>query len=305
MKVAVIHGGSSTEQEISTLNAHYAAEALSRRGHQVELVFYDRTMIEKLRKAPPDAVFLCVQGKGHGDGTLQAILDFLNIPYTGSRTLAAAIINDKITCKRLFEQEGVRTPPWQVLSLADYQKGAYDFSSIGYPLVAKAPAQGGSFGIELVKSPEDLAKIAAVFTYDDPILIERFIPGSFMTLGLLRREGRLLSFPCIEGISVEHESSAGGDTELITFTGAFTTRLGDLPEPVTREIEDLSRKAFSITAAKGYARTDFIVSREDGLPYMLEINAVPGLKSSSLFPNGAALCGIDYDDMIEIILRGE
>jgi D-alanine-D-alanine ligase/UDP-N-acetylmuramate--alanine ligase len=301
MKVGIIHGGSSTEQVISTLNARYIAEALSRRGHQVELIFYDLTMIEKLRKAPPDVVFLCVQGKGHGDGTLQAILDFHNIPYTGSRTLAAAIINDKIICKRLFEQAGIRTPPWQVLSLADYQRGNYDFSSIGYPLVAKAPSQGGSFGIELVKSPEDLAKIAAVFAYDDPILIERFISGPFMTVGLLRREGRLLAFPCIEGIS----AGWGGGMELITFTGAFTTKPAGLSEAAARELEDFSRKAFDVTKARVYARADFIVSSEDGLPYMLEINAVPGLKPSSLFPNGAALCGIDYDDMIEIILRGE
>lgn len=301
MKVAVIHGGTSTEQAVSTLNAHYVAEALCRRGRQVELISYDLDMIDRLRKAPPDTVFLCVQGKGHGDGTLQALLDFLHIPYTGSQTLAAAIINDKITCKRLFEQAGIRTPSWQILSLSDYQQENYNFSSIGYPLVAKAPSQGGSFGIELVKSPAELANIAKIYVYDDPILIERFIPGTFVTMGLLQREGKTLTFPCIEGIS----SKPKDDTELITFTGSFVTRRGDLPESVSREIEDLSKKVFAITRANGYARVDFIVSREDGLPYMLEINAVPGLKPTSLFPNGAALHGIDYDDMIEIILRGE
>jgi D-alanine-D-alanine ligase/UDP-N-acetylmuramate--alanine ligase len=300
MKVAIIHGGTSTEQAISTINAHYVEEALRRRGHQTELIVYASTMINALLKSSPDIVFLCVQGKGHGDGTLQAILDFLQIPYTGSKTLAAAIVNDKITCKRLFEQADIRTAPYQILYMADYQKGNYDFSSIGYPLVAKAPSQGGSFGIELIKSPAELNKIVNIYAYDDPILIERFIPGPFVTTGLLQREDTLLTFPCIEGISGMPKE----DSQLITFTGAFTTKRADLSEPVISEIEDFSRKIFAITQAKCYARVDFIVSSEDGLPYTLEINAVPGLKPTSLFPNGAALCGIEYDDLIEIILKG-
>ncbi|MDR2630298.1 MAG: hypothetical protein LBC60_05185, partial [Spirochaetaceae bacterium] len=191
MKVIIVHGGTSTEEAISTRNAIHVEEVLSRLGYETELVPYDQDMLEKLRLKAPDVVFICVQGKGHGDGTIQALLDFLKIPYTGSKTLGAAIINNKIVSKELFERAGIPTPLWQPLSLADFKAGNFDFSRIGFPVVAKAPTQGGSFGIELIKSAEDIPRIESVFAYDDPILIEKFICGRFVTLGLLRRNGVL------------------------------------------------------------------------------------------------------------------
>jgi D-alanine--D-alanine ligase len=301
MKIALVHGGTSTEQAVSTLNAEYINKVLLKQGHKTEMVFYDSSLITHLQELAPDLVFLCVQGKGHGDGTLQAILDFLNIPYTGSRTMAAAVINNKIICKKLFQQAGVRTPRWQTLTLADWQAGTYAFSSVGgYPFVAQAPSQGGSFGIELIKSSIDIPKIGDVFSYDDPILIEQFIPGRFATVGLLRRKTELLSFPCIEGIPAESNQQSG---DLIVFTNQFTTRLGNFSPEALQEMDDFSREIFNVTCARDYGRVDFIVSEEDGKPYTLEINAVPGLKPSSLFPNGAALYGLSYNDIIEIILQ--
>jgi D-alanine-D-alanine ligase-like ATP-grasp enzyme len=119
--IAIIHGGTSSESGISTSNAQFVEAALRHLGYPAENVHYDGAMIDRLRSLAPRGVFLCVQGKGHGDGTLQATLDFLGLPYTGSRTLGAAIINDKIVCKELFQYAGVRTPAWQVLSRADYK----------------------------------------------------------------------------------------------------------------------------------------------------------------------------------------
>jgi D-alanine-D-alanine ligase/UDP-N-acetylmuramate--alanine ligase len=299
MKVAIIHGGTSTEEAVSTRNALYVEKVLSRIGYETELVLYDHAMPEKIRQNAPDVAFICVQGKGHGDGTVQAMLDFFKIPYTGSQTLGAAIINDKIVSKELFERAGIPTPPWQSLSLADFKAGNFDFSRIGFPLVAKAPTQGGSFGIELIKSAEDIPKIESVFAYDDPILIEKFIYGRFVTLGLLRRNGVLEIFPLVENAS----DPPTPKSELILFNRPFSYKPSDAPDHIKAKLTAISRQVFAVSRAKDYARVDFMVGEDDNRPYVLEINAVPGLKRESFFPYGAALHGITEDELVETILQ--
>jgi D-alanine--D-alanine ligase len=299
MKVAILHGGTSTEAEVSTRNAFHVGKILGALGHKTELINYDRDMLQKLCRDRPEAAFVCVQGKGHGDGTVQAILDFLAIPYTGTRTVGAAIINDKIVSKELFEQAGIPTPPWQPLSAADYRTGNFDLSRIGFPVVAKAPSQGGGFGIEFIKSEKDMPKIKNVFSYNDPVFIEKFICGRFVTVGLLRRNGVLETFPTLEVVS----DPPLAKTELDLFEGRYSIRPVNLPEYLNIEFASLSRRVFAATRAKCYARVDFMLREEDGKPYALEINAVPGLKPESFYPHGAALHGISENELIETILK--
>jgi D-alanine-D-alanine ligase/UDP-N-acetylmuramate--alanine ligase len=299
MKVVIVHGGVSTEEAVSTRNALYVEGILSRLGYETELVLYDYAMPEKLRLVAPDVVFVCVQGKGHGDGTIQAMLDFFKIPYTGTKTLGAAIINNKIISKELFERAGIPTPPWQSLSAADYRAGNFDFSRIGFPVVAKAPTQGGSYGIELIKSAEDIPKIESVLAYDDPILIEKFICGRFVTLGLLRRNGVLETFPPVE----KESDPPTPKTELVLVNSRFIFKPSDLPDRAKTEVDAIGRRVFAVSRAKDYARIDFMISETDGRPYVLEINAVPGLKHGSLYPYGAGLRGFKDEEVIETILR--
>ena len=299
MKIGIIYGGSSSEKEASTINAGCVEQALSRLGYETAMLQYQNDMVKRLRGAAPDMVFLCVQGKGHGDGTAQAVLDFLGLPYTGSRTMGAAIINDKIVCKELFQAAGIRTPPWQTLSLKDYRAGRFDFSSIGYPVMAKSPTQGLSIGIEMIESERDLSKIEAVFAFDDPILIEKFIPGHNATSGLLEEEMRLTAFPPV-GYAEE------GDKENYAFIKASLTApvvARNYPDALASEIKSAAQKAFMVTRAGVYARVDFRVSCDDGLPYVLEINAVPGLRPTSMYAYGAELSGIDYDTTINTIVQ--
>jgi D-alanine-D-alanine ligase/UDP-N-acetylmuramate--alanine ligase len=299
MKIAIIHGGTSTEEAISTRNALHIEEVLSRIGYKTEFVLYDHTMPEKIRQNVLDVAFICVQGKGHGDGTVQAMLDFFRIPYTGSQTLGAAIINNKIVSKELFERAGIPTPPWQSLSLRNFKTGNFDFSHIGFPVVAKAPTQGGSFGIELIKSAEDIHKIESVFAYDDPILIEKFIYGRCVTLGLLQRNGVLETFP-----PVEKESDPPiPKSELILFNRPFSYKPSDAPDHIKAKLAAISRQVFAASRAKDYARVDFMVSEDDSRPYVLEINAVPGLKRESFFSYGASLHGITEYELMETIVR--
>ncbi|MDA8123721.1 MAG: hypothetical protein M0009_00835 [Deltaproteobacteria bacterium] len=304
MKIAVVHGGTSSEQAISTLNAGYVKEALIRRGYQAYDVPFTRDIVARLIETPPDAVFLCVQGKGHGDGTLQGMLDHLQIPYTGSRMAAAAVINDKILCQKLFALEGIGIPEYFVWPKAEHLAAdgkkrflaLQDKTGISFPCVAKAPTQGGSFGLALLDSLRDYEAMEMVFTYDDPILVERFVQGIFITVGLLEKAGQILAFP-----PVEVRSDSPG--RLITLSNEYQAVPIALPDELTRTFQNLALRAFRAVGASGYGRVDFMLEEGSGIPYTLEINAVPGLKPQSLFPPAAKLAGIEYDDMIETILQ--
>lgn len=300
MTVGIVYGGTSSEAGASGKNAAAVAEVLKAKGYGVCMLEYGRNMIETLRKSKVDIVYLCVQGKYHGDGTLQAMLDHEGIPYTGSKTRAAMLINDKILCKLLFDHYGIPTPKWMILRKEQYQRLELDFHGIGYPFVAKAPTQGGSFGIELIRSPEELPKLEAVFSYDDPILIEEFIDGGFFTVGLFEKEGRLITLKCVEGVELVSGQRTQKERGITLFTGEYGVCPPELGKTVLEEMERTAERIFRITGARDVARVDYMVRR--GKPLVLEINAVPGLKRESLMPREAEYSGILYEDMIEDIL---
>ncbi len=303
MKVAVVYGGTSEERFASEKNAKDIAEALRDRGYDIALFDYGKDIVSDIRASKADTVFVCVQGKGHGDGTIQGMLEHEGIPYTGSDMRAACLINDKILCKLLFDRYGIRTPKWDILSLKMYEDGNYPYDSFGYPFVAKAPTQGGSFGIVLIRNQDELPLIRDIFQYDDPILLEEYIRGRFYTIGFYEGKDGLVTLPVVEGVDLDLEDRKPEGDAMITFTGRYGIR--DSAKDITcqKEMNEMAEKVFSITRAKGLARVDFMVSEKDGLPYTLEINAVPGLKKASLMPQAASAANIVYEDMIEDILR--
>ncbi len=305
MKIGVVSGGTAEERGASEKNARDITEALSRKGYKVSLISFGQEIMDVLKKEPIDLVFLCVQGKGYGDGTFQGMLEQAGIPFTGSSMRAACLINDKILCKLLFDRCQIATPSWDILGRKDYEDGTYPYEKFGFPFVAKAPTQGGSFGIRLIRNKNELSSIREVFAYDDPILLERYINGKFYTIGFYESKGGLISLPVVEGLDLDlsRKTEAEREGRLISFTGNYGINSEELKGPLADEIRTMARKVFEITQAKGVARVDFMVSKEDGRPYVLEINAVPGLKKTSLMPREAELAGIAYDDMIEDILK--
>lgn len=306
LKIATLSGGYSTEASVSVLNAGYISQALKRLGHQVTELSYDGKLLERLSALRPDAVFLCVQGKGHGDGTCQGLLEYLQIPYTGSKREAATVINNKIICQRLFAQEGLPVPANFLWSCKDQLRSdsrslfLHKLSKAGFsfPCVAKAPSQGGSFGIVLMESIEQLPQIDGPLEYDSTLLVEEYIPGAFYTVGLLADENcGVQALPVMEGVSLKECQ------KLITFDGNYTVRQADIPAKLAAELQEMALRVFETVGAKGYGRVDFMLSKKDGKPRILEINAVPGLKPQSLYPPSALLAGIAYDEMIDRILR--
>ncbi len=305
MNIGVVYGGTDEERGASEKNAGDIAQALKVKGYQVSLMDFEKDIMSTLKSKQTDVVFLCVQGKGYGDGTFQGMLEHAKIPFTGSSMRSASLINDKILCKLLFDRYDISTPDWDILSRDRYEKGDYPYEKIGFPFVAKAPTQGGSFGIELIRNREELPLIEKVFRFDDPILLEKYIDGSFYTIGFYESDGELISLPVVEGLDLDLEQKAERreDGELISFTGNYAISPEALKGELSEEIAEMGRQVFDITKARDVARVDFMVRKADGRPYVLEINAVPGLKKTSLMPREAMLSGIVYEDMIEDILK--
>jgi D-alanine-D-alanine ligase-like ATP-grasp enzyme len=211
--------------------------------------------------------------------------------------MGAAIINDKIICKELFRDAGIRTPAWQTLTLDEFRSGSFT-PKIAYPFVAKAPTQGYSFGIELISSPQDLHKLEDVFVYDDPIFIEQFIPGHNSTVGILETKRGMMVFP-----PVGHEFDGDKENHCLIKSGSTApVVLREYSDSLSTELRSISEKVFISCRGGIYARVDFRISSEDGLPYVLEINGVPGLRTKGLYAFGAALSGLDYDSMIQTIV---
>ncbi len=305
MVVSVVYGGTVEERIASGQNAADIAEVLSSRGYDVKLIEFGNDIIAHLKSIGTEIVFLCVQGKGYGDGTFQAMLEHEGIPFTGSGMRQASLINDKILCKLIFDKCGIRTPKWAILDKKTYEAGTFDYEGLGYPFVAKAPTQGGSYGIELINSASDLELMKNVFIFDNPILLETFIPGNFYTVGLYEKDGEIVTLPVVQGVDLgdKERKAAEVGNGLISFTGSYGIKESTLPKEIEDEMQKMSQRIFTITGARDVARVDIMQSDVDNKPYVLEINAVPGLKKKSLLPKEAALAGIEYGDLIEDILK--
>lgn len=302
MRVQVAFGGFSSEKAQSEENGLSVAKALRDKGHEVLLTEYSRSFASDIDHSA-DCVFLAVQGKLHGDGTAQALLDLAGVPYSGAKAPAAALINNKLQCKRVWHCfPEIITPDFFGMSQKDYLKGEAWFHERvadigGYPVVAKSVSQGASLGIEWIKSEADYAKLPLVLPYDDVILIEKFVNSRYLTQPLVEIEGTLTAFPIVEAVSLFEED------EFRKYNGKYSLSIADIDEALREQIGEMSKAAFLACEARGYARLDYCLSHEDGKPYLLEINAVPGMTDNSLVPYSCRHAGLDRPELLEHILR--
>lgn len=306
MNIAIVHGGTSTESAISTLNANYIAIALNENGHTIKMVEFGENTYQELQSTRPDLVFIAVQGKNHGDGTMQSLCEVLNLPYTGSKAAAAALINNKSSCKSICAYHQIRTPEFLSYSKSDFfqtprlEVMAAIERHMNYPVVAKAVSQGGSFGIELIKTRDDYELIAKTFDFDDEIIVERFIEGKFLTTSVLEIQHKPTALPTLMGFNVDELPG-----ELILFNRPFLAKQAEVSQNLREELERTSLRVFHILGGKSYGRVDFMIEDATNLPYFIEMNAVPGLKPESFFPQAAEQLGISFNELIKIITDNE
>jgi D-alanine-D-alanine ligase len=293
-------GGRSAEREVSLNTGEQVAGALSSLGHAVETIDTgDPGFIVSLQHGAFDAAFICLHGRYGEDGTVQGLLELLDIPYVGSGVLASALAMDKVMSKHFFLLAEIPTPEYVVLHADE----PYDLEGIvravGPKSVVKPANEGSAIGVSIVHEPAELpAAIEAAFAYDTHVLIERFIPGVEVTVGVLGNR-ELVALPTLE-IVPEHEFY---DYESKYVPGMsrhiIPARVSD---QIAQECQRVSVEAHRVLGCRGLSRADTIVS-EDGTVYLLEVNTIPGMTSTSLLPDAARAAGIEFPQLCEHLVE--
>ena len=237
-------------------------------------------------------LFLALHGGRGEDGTIQTLLEMVGVPYTGSGRLGSAMAMDKDISKRLFRLAGVPTADWVMAPAARADVGR----QFGWPVVIKPSKQGSTVGLTVVKSPADYeAAVSLARQYDDEVMIERFVPGRELTVGIL--EGRALAvgeiIPRHEIFDYECKYTPGMSQEIFP---------ADLPSSTTQECCRLGVLAHEALKLGGYSRVDFRLTPEGEL-FCLEVNTLPGMTATSLMPQAASAVGINFPELCERICR--
>ncbi len=303
-RVTVLSGGSSLEREVSLRSGTRVADALADRGHQVERIDVDASMVARLTgDAPsPDVAFLCLHGSAGEDGTVQSLLELLELPYTGPDVLASSIAWNKPIAQGLFHRAGIAVPSNVVLSQPAFRDmGAAAVidrvaAELGTPLVVKPATGGSSLGLTIVEDPARLpAAIVGAFSYADAVLIEQFIVGTEVAVSLL--DGTPL--PPVE----IHPKEGAYDFAARYTAGATEFHVpARLDDDVRSACEGVAVRAYEAIGARHVSRADMVVDT-DGVPHLLELDTCPGLTETSLLPLGAQAAGLEFADLCERLVE--
>jgi D-alanine-D-alanine ligase len=328
MKITVLMGGTSSERNVSLASGIRIVEALRSKGHDVTSLDPAKGLISaeeerklatgKVGTEPPsqeslakfaegaflpnltamkeirnaDVVFLALHGGQGEDGTIQALLHMAKVRFTGSGLLASALALDKDLSKKLFRMEDVKTADWLMTPVTTEQVEGI----LGLPVVVKPSREGSTVGLSLVKKREDLAPaIKEASRYDDEVMIEKFVPGRELTVGVLGDIAR----PVGE-IIAKHE--------IYDYECKYTAGMAreEFPAKLSKEaaekVQQQALQAFKALKLRGYARIDFRLTSE-GEFYCLEANTLPGMTELSLIPQGAAAMGIPFPELCERIVK--
>jgi len=294
-RVAVVMGGESAEREISLRTGSEVMRALRALGYDVQSLDYDDRFFDAVRQLKPDLVFIALHGPGGEDGHVQALLEYLAIPYTGSGLEAAALSMDKHLTKKLLAAEGLPTPVWDLFDLTGGTLPLLP-GSLDLPLVIKPRFQGSAIGVAIVHTHEEWtsAMLDASKTYAQ-ILAEEYVEGREFTCAVLGEE----ALPIVEIVanrdgfySYDAKYEPGGSTHVVP---------APIDPDLAARLQMLALSAHRLLGLRDYSRSDFIVTR-DNRPYLLEINSLPGLTPVSLVPDACAAIGISFEALIERLI---
>lgn len=305
LKIGVLMGGRSSERDVSLRTGDAIYHALQANGYSAVKIDVGFDIVEKIKAEGIDLAFLALHGRYGEDGAVQGMLEMLDIPYTGSGILASALAMDKIATKKMLLFEGLPTPRFLTISkLAAMTTGLENISvqalqKMGLPLVIKAPTQGSTIGISFVRQRDELAEaFTLAFKYDPAAMVEQFIEGVELTASVLGNNDPV-ALPLIEIVSA---------TGVYDYDAKYTPGMSDhiIPPRISAEhqnkIKDLAIRAYKTIGCRGLARVDFIL-QQNGAPYILEINTIPGMTATSLFPDAARAAGIEFPDLIDQLVR--
>ncbi|MFZ3072801.1 MAG: D-alanine--D-alanine ligase [Thermodesulfobacteriota bacterium] len=289
--IGVLMGGLSEERDISLRSGECVANALSEKGYKAIRIDVGRDVAKKLVQEAIDVAYVALHGEYGEDGCIQGLLEIMGIPYTGSGVLASALAMDKAAAKASFALYGISTPEYVELRNCEMSE-----PNMKLPWIVKPSSQGSTIGVTLVERAEfypDALKEA--YKHGDAVLVERFIEGRELTVAILA--GRV--FPPVEIIPK--------GAAIYDFKSKYVKGMTEFKTPAELdgiellEVESAAAAAYGRTGCEGPARVDVILSKE-GIPYVLEVNTVPGMTDVSLFPRAAAADGVEFPSLIEEIL---
>jgi len=291
-KVAVVMGGSSSEREISIQTGSGVMRALQTLGYDAQSLDFDAKFVDAVRALAPDAVFVALHGPGGEDGQVQAILEYLGIPYTGSGVEAAALAMDKHLTKKLIGAEGLPTAAWDLFDLSGGTLPLLP-GSLDLPLVIKPRYEGSSSGVSIVKTHEQWTNAMLTSAKLFPqVMAEEYVEGREFTCGVLGEE----ALPVVEIVANKDEFytydakyAPGGSTHIVP---------AEIDADLAARLQMLALSVHRLIGLRDYSRTDFIVSKE-GRPQILEVNTLPGLTPTSLLPDACKAIGISYEALID------
>ncbi len=306
LTVALLAGGISSEREVSLNSGEQVFDALDKRKYDIRRYDPQFDLAQLVQDAAEiDIALIILHGPFGEDGTVQGMLDLLNIPYQGSGVLGSALAMNKVVTKQLYEKAGLPVPPYDVLNRGETVDAETCVAEFGLPLVVKPVEAGSSVGMSIVKSADDLGgALDLAGEFDDTILIESFIEGTEITVGVIGNN-KLEALPLIEIIpdksheffDYEAKYTAGISQEI------FQARIAD---ELTQKAQEYALLAHQALFCKGYSRTDMIL--KDDEMYVLETNTIPGMTATSLFPQAAQQAGMSFsqvlDKLIELVLEG-
>lgn len=295
MKVGVIMGGISTEREISLKSGNSVVESLNRNKFEVVPIIIDKKedIIQKVKGI--DFALLALHGAFGEDGTVQSVLQTLDIPYSGCGPLSSALCMDKDLTKKVLKANGIRTAEW--LNVRSVEEIDYDkIEEMGYPVFVK-PTNGGSSvaTFKIYKKEEIENAVIEGLKWDREVMIEQFIEGDEITCPIM---GEKL-FPVI---AIKPKSDFFDFTQKYASDGAEEVVI-ELEENLHKEVEKMAFGTYKALKCEVYARIDMIITKE-GVPYILEVNTLPGMTSASLFPKSANALGIEFPEFLEMIIDG-
>ena len=315
--IALLYGGSSSEREISILSGKNVGEALESRGYKV--VYIDPSKpedMEKLKSQSFDVAYIALHGRGGEDGTIQAELEALNIPYTGTKVQASANAINKNKSKIIYEQNNVATAKYYCAKRGESFDVDEIISITGEDVVVKAASEGSSIGLYFANGKDQISEaINKAFEFDDEVIIETRIPGREFTCAVLEFkdkdifkdqnavliEGNKAALPVIEIVpknefyDFESKYDEGGSEHICP---------AKIDEELSKKIQKLALDCHNALDCSGFSRTDVRVN-ENNEAYALETNTIPGMTSKSLVPDAARAVGISFEELCEILVNNE
>jgi D-alanine-D-alanine ligase len=305
MRIGVLMGGRSLERDISLRSGRRVCNALLELGYEVLELDVDESLVPTLKQQHPDLVYIALHGKFGEDGTVQELLEILDIPYTGPGVFASTLGFDKALSKEIFLHEGIDTPPFFALSEATFQEmGAVQAlgavaEKLGFPVVVKPAAQGSALGVNVATSLEELpVAVQSALHYDERVLLEKFVSGVEVAASILGNQ-ELVALPLVETVP---------RSQFFDFDSRSTPGLTEyycparLDGETSERVVEAALRTHRVLGCLNVSRVDIIVD-ERGVPQVLELNISPGMTETSLLPMAAAAAGLDFKELVHRLVN--